>query len=519
MNPAETVAARYNRMSDDKKHYLDRARECSELTIPSLIPTEGFSSSSKLYQPYQSIGARGVNNLASKLLLLLLPPNQPFFRLSLAPSAEQDAMQAEGMKAEIEEALAQYERNVLREIENKSMRPHLWQALKHLIVGGNVVLHQPKNGAVKIYNLNQFVCRRGPDGELLELIIKETIDHASLPDELREIIKEDNSTYKECDIYTRVYLEGAKYYVYQEVKDIVVPESQGNYKKDLLPYLALRFVSIDGESYGRGMCEEYLGDLKSLEGLMRAMVETSAASSKVVFLVRPNATTRKRDLATAENGAVITGNPDDVQVLQVQKYPDMQVVMETVSRIESRLAYAFLLNTSIQRDAERVTAEEIRYMAQELESSLGGVYSILSQELQLPLVNIIMERLMSSRKLPRLPKDTVTPVITTGVEALGRGNDLNKLRAFVTDVVSLAGANPETMQRIDFGDLLTRLSTGHGIDSKGLVKSEEQLQEEMMQAQQQQMQQMAMQAGADSIPGMAKEYAKQGQEAVPQESE
>ena len=35
----------------------------------------------------------------------------------------------------------------------------------------------------------------------------------------------------------------------------------------------------------------------------------------------------------------------------------------------------------------------------------------------------------------------------------------------------------------------------------------------------QQMQQMAMQAGADSIPGMAKEYAKQGQEAVPQESE
>ena len=367
LSSGETVAARYSRLSEDRKHYLDRARECSELTIPSLIPTEGFTSASKLYQPYQSIGARGVNNLASKLLLLLLPPNQPFFRLSLDPSAEQEALQEQGFKAEIEDALAQYERNVLREIEHKQMRPSLWQALKHLIVGGNVVLSQPKNGQVKIYNLNQFVVRRGADGELLEIIIKETIDHASLPEEFYAQLNEEKDDKKECDIYTRVYLEGDKYYVYQEVKDIVVPKSQGSYKKDLLPFLALRFVSIDGESYGRGMCEEYYGDLKSLEGLMRAMIESSAASSKVVFLVRPNATTRKRDLAQAENGAVITGSPEDVQVLQVAKYPDMQVVMETVTRIEKRLAYAFLLNTAVQRDAERVTSEEIRYMAQELE--------------------------------------------------------------------------------------------------------------------------------------------------------
>lgn len=518
MQQGETVATRYDKLSQNRKHYIDRARECSELTIPSLIPTEGFSSASKLYQPYQSIGARGVNNLASKLLLLLLPPNQPFFRFSLQPSAEQEMSQQEGFKSEIEEALGQYERNILREIENKAMRPSLWQALKHLIVGGNVILHLPKNGSIKIYPLSQFVVKRGSDGELLEIIIKESIDHISLPEEIIELMGGDKyDKNKECDIFTRIYLKDKKYYVHQEVMGIHVPGSEGEYKKEMLPYLALRFVSIDGESYGRGMCEEYLGDLKSLEGLMRAMVEASAASSKVVFLVRPNATTRKRDLAQAENGAVISGTPEDVRVLQVEKYPDMQVVMETVSRIEKRLAYAFLLNTAVQRDAERVTSEEIRYMARELESSLGGVYSILSQTLQLPLVNMITERLQASRKLPRLPKDMVTPVIITGVEALGRGNDLEKLRAFVGDVVSLAGANPETMQRIDFGDLLKRLSTGHGIDANGLVKNEEQLQEEMMQAQQQQMQQMAMQAGAESIPGVAKEYAKQG--SVPQESE
>jgi hypothetical protein len=70
----ETAKQRYEKLQADRQHYLDRARECSELTIPTLIPDDGFESSSELYTPFQSVGARGVNNLASKLLLLLLPP-------------------------------------------------------------------------------------------------------------------------------------------------------------------------------------------------------------------------------------------------------------------------------------------------------------------------------------------------------------------------------------------------------------------------------------------------------------
>ena len=45
------------------------------------------------------------------------------------------------------------------------------------------------------------------------------------------------------------------------------------------------------------------------------------------------------------------------------------------------------------RSAERVTAEEVRYMAQELETALGGVYSILSQEFQYPFVNLLLGRM------------------------------------------------------------------------------------------------------------------------------
>ena len=37
------------------------------------------------------------------------------------------------------------------------------------------------------------------------------------------------------------------------------------FKLDHLPYIALRFNRVDGMDYGRGHCELYLGDLKSLD--------------------------------------------------------------------------------------------------------------------------------------------------------------------------------------------------------------------------------------------------------------
>ena len=83
LQKAHTAKERYSKLTTEREHYLDRAEECSELTIPSLIKPEGFTSSSELYNPFQSVGARGVNNLASKLLLLLLPLTPHFLDYQL----------------------------------------------------------------------------------------------------------------------------------------------------------------------------------------------------------------------------------------------------------------------------------------------------------------------------------------------------------------------------------------------------------------------------------------------------
>jgi hypothetical protein len=504
-----TAKQRYEKLSADRFHFLDRARDCSELTIPSLIPDESFSESSELYTPFQSVGARGVNNLASKLLLLLLPPNSPFFRFSISGKAKEELDQQKEAKASVEEALGKMEREISHKIERLALRVSTFEALKHLIVAGNVLAYLPKEGNMRVYPLTQYVCTRDSSGTLLEIVIKENISPLSLDDDTRVELEGQYKDDESLDIFTHIYkLPDKKYYVCQEIKGVKLQNSIGTYTENNFPYMALRMIRVDNEDYGRSYVEEFLGDLKSLEGLSQSLVESAAASSKVVFMVKPNSVTRKSDLAQTRNGDIITGTREDVTCLQSEKQYDLQIVERSISKLEERLAFAFLLHTAIQREAERVTAQEIRYMAQQLETSMGGVYSLLSQEFQLPLVNVLMKRMQQAKEIPTLPKGSVEPVIVTGIEALGRGNDLQKLREFVMEIMNVAQVNPQIAQALNTQDLVTRIATGLGIDVEGLIKTQDQLQAEQEAAMAQQQEAMVTEKAMDVAAPAAAEAVK-----------
>ena len=124
-----------------------------------------------------------------------------------------------------------------------------------------------------------------------------------------------------------------------------------------------------------------------------------------------------------------------------------------------------------------MTAEEIRMVSQELESALGGLYSLLSNEMQLPLVNRLMGVMQKKKNMPKLPKDLVNPVIVTGIEALGRGHDLQKLDAFLPEHTSCRTSAIATYVNID--EYFKRRATSLGIKTAGLIKSQEEIMEEM----------------------------------------
>jgi hypothetical protein len=199
-------------------------------------------------------------------------------------------------------------------------------------------------------------------------------------------------------------------------------------------------------------------------------------------------------------------------VLQLEKFNDFRVVQESVAKIEERLGHSFLLTSGSVRNAERVTAEEIRMLGQELETALGGLYSLLSMELQLPLVNRLMDVMNKKNKLPKLPKDIVKPVIITGVEALGRGNDLQKLDLFLAGAAQVIGPDA-VASHITVAEYFKRRAIALGIKTEGLIKSSEEMGAEMQQAQQQQMAEKLGPAGIKAMSDQASAAQQQPSEA------
>jgi hypothetical protein len=497
------IKGRWSKLDGDRSQILQRARDCAKITIPQLLPPQGSTANTKFNTPWQSLGARGVNNLASKLILALFPPNQAFFRLKLDDSVVKNLSQEANAKTVAEAGMATMEQMILDDMESRSIRMGAFEAFKHLIVTGNSLVYLDDKQGVRVYRLDQYCIKRDPMGNVLEIITKEEISYMALPPEIQsqiEMEEEEKASVdsKPLELYTRVVRVNDAWEISQEIKETVVSSSKGTYPLDKSPFIPLRWSALAGEDYGRGLVEEYLGYLQSLEVLTQAIVEGSAAAAKVLVMVNPNSTTRIKKVAEAANLDVIEGVATDVTFLHLEKFADFKVALETLNSIKTELSACFLLNSSIQRQGERVTAEEIRYMAKELEDALGGVYSVQSKEFQLPLVKISKLYMERGGRLPVLPEDKVKLVITTGLEALGRSHDLVKLNTFMQELQVLG---PEVVaEYLQVSDYITRVANATGIDPKGLVKPEAEVlanrQQQAQQAQQAQMMSDGIKSGA-----------------------
>jgi hypothetical protein len=508
----QSAASRYARLASDRTIFLDTARDCAALSLPYLLTPTGVVNGQKLPTPWQSMGAKGVNVMASKLMLSLFPVNATFFKLQINDGKlSLDPDLSATVKSEIDLSLSKMERVVMQNIAESQDRVILHQAMKHVIVTGNVLIYMGSNG-VKLYPLDRFVVVRDGEGNPTEIVTVESIDRQFLPAEFQtEQARNvndvaDNTSAPSTDVtvgegevavYTWAKLKDGQWRWRQEVDGKILPDSFGKAPKTTTPWLPLRFNVVDGEDYGRGRIEEFLGDLRSLEGLMQAMVEGSAAAAKVVFLVSPAATVKPSTLAKAGNGAIIQGRAEDVTAVQVSKQADFSSAYQMIQSLTQRLSEAFLIMTV--RQSERTTAEEIRATQQELNEQLGGIYGNLTTELVRPYLQRKLFTLQRSKELPQLPKGIVFPTIIAGLEGIGRGQDRESLMMFLQTISQALG--PEAMaQYIDPEEAVKRLAAAQGIDTLKLVKTAEMRQQEQQKAQQMNM--------TNSLMGQAGQLAK-----------
>lgn len=483
--PNGTAASRYKKLEPIREPYLERARRNAIVTIPELFPPEGANGNHNRYNPFQSLGAYGVNNLASKLMLSLFPPHRPFFRLSPESSIEEELSDKD--RKLVDAALGKAERRMLEAINHMRIRPTAYRSFRHLIVGGNFLIWV-KSGRAVGYSLDQYVVRRAYNGDMLEAIIREEVPTDAVPDEVLEklehpmplfegvdLIPKPDTVNEEQDtimLYTWFYKDKNIWRSHQEAGGHVIPGSEASYGRNKpAPILANRWFGQDGEDYGRAFADDYYGDLAAIEDLSDNLLTFAAIASKIVFTQDPSGITDPTEVRDSRSGDTISGDADEFKALGLKdKVFDFQAAHTMKEEIEGRLRFAFLLNTAVQRNAERVTAEEIRQLMNELQTAHGGTLSTFSDEYQLPLAQLVMADMHRRKLLPELKNVNVT--IVTGVDALSRNQELQDLSEAIGIAAQLVGLE-ELWTDYDPREAARRIFLAKGIKLDGFERDPE----------------------------------------------
>lgn len=514
-----TLHQRWQTLENKKTAMYRRCEDYALWTLPYVFPILGTKDTEQ-QGAVDSTGARAVNNLSNKLVMTLFQPYSPFFRLNVASDVindlnrEAEEGQDEDAKAvldNLDKTLAQAEKDAMRILDYNRFRTEATMVAKALIVTGNSLMYYPEgDGRVQSYGLRDYCVVRDLAGTVIEILTRDKKAFATFPEEVQKQIREagKGKKYKDTSdvtIYTQVvFKEDGKYHMTQAADEFML-DSTATWTPEDLPYIVLTWNLVRGEDYGRGLVEDYAGSFHALFVLNNALVDMVGIAADIKFLVDPASVLDVKLLNDSESGTYHTGKEGDITTPQLNKQFDMQFVMSAIERFQQQIGQAFLLNSSVVRDAERVTQEEIRFVAQELEVSHGGIYSRFAEEWQLRLAILLLRRL--NFKIGK--NKTIYPQIITGLDSLSRAGDLDNLRMFISDLQTLEAVPEEIRAVIDPLRFAAYIGVRRGVDYEKFTKTQAQMQADQQAQLAAQQQAMDMQAQANISEEAGKEAVRQ----------
>jgi len=474
------ASALWSQMEADKQHIMDRTERLAALTIPKICRPEHLDKDVEMSHDYQSIGAQAVNHVTNKLMLAMFAPSRPFFRLGLSGETKAKALAAGVKLEELAPAFSQAERDAVAELDSRAQRPKLYQSCRHLVVAGNVLVVLEEDH-IRVMGLRYWCVKRDYRGRVQRLIIREKLCFEELDPKVQQALPlryQPESTVSHYKLIQRN--PNGDYRMEQWVDDTRLPSVfDGRWPEAKCPYRVLAWDLGDEDDYGTGLVEDYMGDLEAVSVMAESVVDGGVLGCEIRYLVNPAGVTSADDFNKSENGDAVSGRPEDIDAITPGNAEAVKVAMTVAEGYEQRIARGFLLGSALTRNAERVTAEEIRQTALELEQSFGGVYSALAAQMQAPIAYWCMGS--SGVKIAGLKDITVT--VLTGLDALSRTADIDNLKLALTDL-SLATQLPEPLQvRINWQSLESAVLAGRGVTTGSILITEEQYQKQQ-QAQQ-----------------------------------
>jgi hypothetical protein len=512
--------------SGQRQSVIDLARKMAELTIPSVMPPDGYEPGDDLPGNNQSIGAQCINSLASNLMFIAFPPTQPMFKLEPVEYRVQRQVDEDPkLWAGIQLALSRLELSHRTRIKSTPLATAYVEYVKLLLIAGNALWRHLKLKEPTYHRPDCYIVKRNSAGLPLLSILKECVSLQSMDADLRDFIldtpeakeafKEKKEWEKTAEVYSvcklKVEAEEAYWCYWQEWEGHVLPGTEVETDFEYPPMWPGWLIPKFGHDWGGSYVEEYRGDHFIVEAHASAINDGSSLAALSLLLVKPGGVTSLKQIREARNLSTLPGNADDLSVFRSEKTADLAFVGENLSKAERRLNAAYLVQFAIQRDGERVTAEEIRRLGQALDKAMGGVYTMIAQGNQRVIImRAIRLHEEEAKGLPTIPTEVVEVQVITGVDALGNSTDADALRDWAIEVKE---AYPLTFEKITDGtNYATRLAAAKGVKPDGLIKKPEQLQAEAQQEQQAAMAQQLIDKGTGpGIKALSDAYQGQAQ--------
>lgn len=513
----DSIAGEFAELDSRRSTKLTRCEELSRLTIPGLYPKSGWTETMDLPDLYSSVTARGIMSLASRMVSAIYPLNQmPFFQheidMQMVPQGADTTQQMQ--------QLSRLDKKIMEKLQSSNLRQELFVLMQHLIVLGDALWFQSDDYMFRVYRLDQYVVVRYPDGGIKKIIVRDWIDPKAIPEHWTGypttsqttnagyLIQGPTSRHEPCYTEIEWYAEEGKWEVEKEFRGVIVEE--GEY--EVSPYAPQVWSRIAGEDYGRSLVEEHVGDIRSMEALSKSMIEMAAANAEFRIGVDPTGITEVSDLVDSQNGDFVPARQADIFTVQLAKQADLGPVVMARQELAANIGRTFLLQSAVQPTGDRVTATQIREIAQELDQALGGIFSGISRDVQIPIVKRTMFLLAKDKLIPKeiikltKPGGILSMKVRTGLEALNREVQNSQLVQWAQVVAQI----PNAMQVVNWDNWLTRFTHSFGMDTAGLVKTPEQIQAEQQAAMMQQAEMQANQQTIQSAGRIAEEQAAAG---------
>jgi hypothetical protein len=445
----------------DRSGMLERFERYAAMTVAKVLHPENYKQRNDPdTQDYQSLGSQGTNHLANKLMLAMFAPSRPFIKLQAVQDFLKKAAKLGLTETQINESLVQGERSAIKKLDSLGQRPKLFQIMRHLIVVGNCLLVFEKK-AMRVISIRNYVVKRNIRGEVIELCVREKVKFNELDPAIQKQLAIKHTEDSEVSFYKWLKREqNGQMSMTQWVEDIRLPkEFNGRWAVDKCPYQVLTWDLSDEADYGTGLVEEYARDFEAISVLSEAIVNGGVLAAEFRWMVNPNGVTSVEDVAQSNNGDALPGLESDVKPITGGNPKAIEILTMALDRWERRVSRGFLMGSAIIRDAERVTQEEVRMTANELETAYGGVYSTLAASLQKPVGSWLLD---ASDFTVQGTEIEIT--IVTGLDALSRNGDLENFRLAMGDMAQVAQLPEAVQARLKWDEIKAFIGQGRNVD-------------------------------------------------------